>query len=63
MEMSCHNNHVRKTTTAIPISAKLPQSSIINEDKKAINTLKEDTSITILPAAKGRVTVITDNNI
>lgn len=48
-----------KITTAILIS-KLPQSSIINEEQKAINPVKKDTSITIRPAAKGRATLINE---
>uniref|UniRef100_A0A672HDU0 Reverse transcriptase domain-containing protein n=1 Tax=Salarias fasciatus TaxID=181472 RepID=A0A672HDU0_SALFA len=42
------------------IRSKLPPGNITKEERKAIHTLKNDKTITIIPADKGRVTVVMD---
>ncbi|KAJ0060592.1 hypothetical protein NL108_016444 [Boleophthalmus pectinirostris] len=51
---------LRNTVTGILKTAKLPRSNITKEERKAINHMKKDNTITILPADKGRTTVILD---
>ncbi|KAJ0059974.1 hypothetical protein NL108_017154, partial [Boleophthalmus pectinirostris] len=46
--------------TGILKTAKLPRSNITKEERKAINHMRKDNTITILPADKGRTTVILD---
>lgn len=43
-------------------TAKLPTSNITKEERKAITTLKKDKTITIIPANKGRTTVVMDTD-
>uniref|UniRef100_A0A3P8S1J5 Uncharacterized protein n=1 Tax=Amphiprion percula TaxID=161767 RepID=A0A3P8S1J5_AMPPE len=54
-------NHT-KLRPCILKSAKLPHSNITKQETKAIKSLKQDNSITILPVDKGRTTVIMDTD-
>ncbi|TWW62451.1 LIM zinc-binding domain-containing [Takifugu flavidus] len=49
---------IRLKVTAALASAKPPTSNITNEEKRAIASLAKDKNITILPADKGRCTVV-----
>ncbi|KAJ0057450.1 hypothetical protein NL108_006138 [Boleophthalmus pectinirostris] len=51
---------LRNTVTGILKTAKLPKSNITKKERKAINHMKKDNTIIILPADKGRTTVILD---
>ncbi len=66
-ELACHKiqdqgqkAELRNAVAGVLKSAKLPQSNITKEEEKAINSLKRDKTITILPSDKGRTTVIMD---
>ncbi|XP_054861960.1 uncharacterized protein LOC129347772 [Amphiprion ocellaris] len=49
---------IRLKVSAALSSAKLPPSNISAQEKRALTTLQKDPNITILPADKGRCTVI-----
>ncbi len=51
---------LHNAVTGILKTAKLPPSNISKEEEKAIKGLKTDKTITILPADKGRTTVVMD---
>ncbi|XP_071944743.1 uncharacterized protein [Antedon mediterranea] len=53
---------VRSKIVAIVKSTTLPPSNLTPKERKAINNLKKDKSILILPADKGRSTVILNTN-
>ena len=53
---------LRNTIAGILKSSKITQHNITIAEKKAIHTLKTDNNITILPADKGRTTVIMDTD-
>ncbi|XP_044151431.1 uncharacterized protein LOC122939429 [Bufo gargarizans] len=65
-EASIHSNKVphgedeqlRLKVSAALASAKPPPSNLTREERKAVTSLKKDTNITILPADKGRCTVV-----
>ena len=44
------------------LKTKVPQPNISQEEKEAFNSLKNDESIIVLPADKGRPTVVMDKN-
>ena len=50
--------NIRAKTSLILQKAKLPKKNLPAEQKKALHSLREDNSIIILPADKGRSTVI-----
>ena len=50
--------NIRAETNLILQKAKLPKKNLPTEQKKALHSLREDNSIIILPADKGRSTVI-----
>lgn len=49
---------LRSEMTGIQCSAKTPKSNIIKEKRQAINELKKEDSIIVLPANKGKATVV-----
>jgi len=49
-----------KLTTSTLQSASLPNSNLTPDEQKALKRLKTDENIVILPADKGRVTVVKD---
>uniref|UniRef100_A0A3Q1CXI0 H15 domain-containing protein n=1 Tax=Amphiprion ocellaris TaxID=80972 RepID=A0A3Q1CXI0_AMPOC len=57
-----HKSELRNAVAGILKSAKLPHSNITKQETKAIKSLKQDNSITILPVDKGRTTVIMDTD-
>uniref|UniRef100_A0A3Q1CM31 Reverse transcriptase domain-containing protein n=1 Tax=Amphiprion ocellaris TaxID=80972 RepID=A0A3Q1CM31_AMPOC len=57
-----HKSELRNAIAGILKSAKLPHSNITKQETKAIKSLKQDNSITILPADRGRTTVIMDTD-
>ena len=65
-ELACQSlNHntasrLRCDVTQVLKNAKLPKPNITLEQRKALDNLRKDDTITILPADKGRVTVIMD---
>ena len=65
-ELACQSlNHnaasrLRCDVTQVLKNAKLPKPNITLEQRKALDNLRKDGTITILPADKGRVTVIMD---
>uniref|UniRef100_A0A3P8RXA2 Uncharacterized protein n=1 Tax=Amphiprion percula TaxID=161767 RepID=A0A3P8RXA2_AMPPE len=60
--LTLHKSELRNTIAGILKSAKLPHSNITKQETKAVKSLKQDNSITILPADKGRTTVIMDTD-
>ena len=50
--------NIRAKTSLILQKAKLPKKNLPTEQKKALHSLREDNSIIILPADRGRSTVI-----
>lgn len=66
-ELACHKiqdqgkkAELRNTVAGILKKAKLPRSNVTKEEMKAVDALKKDQTITILPADKGRTTVVMD---
>lgn len=53
---------VRKDVNAILTAAEPPKSNITSGMRKALKSLKDDSSVTILPADKGRATVVLDTD-
>ena len=53
---------VRRNVNSILQKAKPPEPNITREMKQALKGLKEDKNITILPADKGRASVVLDKN-
>lgn len=51
---------LRNAVAGILKTAKLPQSNITKQERAAIDSLKKDKTITILPADKGRTIVVMD---
>ena len=51
---------VRQKVIGLLRKAKLPPSNITPSQREALNSLKKDTSVVILPADKGRATVLLD---
>lgn len=51
---------LRNAVAGILKSTKVPCSNVTKEERRAINTLKKDNTITIIPADKGRTTVVMD---
>ena len=49
---------LRARVTGVLKSAKSPKSNITKEERDALSELKKDNNITILPADKGRATVV-----
>ena len=49
---------VRRSQTEVEQSASLPNSNLTPDEQKALKRLKTDENIVILPADKGRVTVV-----
>ena len=52
--------NIRSRVTSTLQSASLPNSNLTPDEKKALKRLKTDENIVILPADKGRVTVVMD---
>ena len=53
---------MRRNVNSILQKAKPPEPNITREMKQALKGLKEDKNITILPADKGRASVVLDKN-
>ena len=53
-------DNIRSTVTSTLQSASLPNSNLTPDEQKALKRLKTDENIVILPAEKGRVTVVMD---
>ena len=53
-------NVARKTIIGVLSKTKIPATNITQEERKALKELKKDESIIILPADKGKATVILD---
>ena len=53
-------DNIRSRVTSILQSASLPNSNLTPDEQKALKRLKTDENIVILPADKGRVTVVMD---
>ena len=53
-------DELRTCINASILSAKVPKSNLTKEEVCALNALRKDNSVTILPADKGRCTVIFD---
>ena len=54
-------DNIRSRVTSTLQSASLPNSNLIPEEQKALKRLKTGENIVILPADKGRVTVVNNN--
>ncbi|XP_072016889.1 uncharacterized protein [Amphiura filiformis] len=55
-------DELRAQVTACLVNAKLPPSNISKEQRTAISTLGKDNNILVLPADKGRCTVVLDKS-
>ena len=53
-------DNIRSRVTSTLQSASLPNSNLTPDELKALKRLKTDENIVILPADKGRVTVVMD---
>ena len=68
IESAFRNNKVNSATairtkvTACLSSAKLPASKLAKDEKKAIHNLAREKDIIVLPADKGRCTVVLDSS-
>ena len=49
-----------KAATLLSNAKRNPENNITSEERKALRALKDDENITILPADKGRATVVMD---
>jgi hypothetical protein len=57
---SAQAEEIRRETSKVITHAKLPTSNITAEERLSLKSLREDKSIIILPADKGRMTVVMD---
>ena len=53
-------DHIRSRIASTVQSASKPDKHLTKDEQKALKRLKNDNNIVILPADKGRVTVVTD---
>ena len=53
-------DNIRSRTASTIQSASLPDSNLTKDERQALKRLKTDENIVILPADKGRVTVVMD---
>ena len=53
-------DNIRAKTSLVLQKASPPEDNLSKKQRQALHSLKEDTEITILPADKGRATVILD---
>ena len=66
MHWSCHSKEMTQSPIfksrliVVSQSASLPSSNLTPDEQKALKRLKTDEDIVILPADKGRVTVVID---
>ena len=56
-------DNIRSRVTSTLQSASLPNNNLTTDEQKALKRLKTGENIVILPADKGRVTVVNINNI
>ena len=54
--------NIRAKTSLVLQKASPPKDNLSKKQRRAVHSLKEDKEITILPADKGRATVILNNN-
>ncbi|XP_072051644.1 uncharacterized protein [Amphiura filiformis] len=59
---SCVAEELRTKVNSCLVNAKLPHSNISNEQREAIVALNQDSDILVLPADKGRCTVVIDKS-
>ena len=55
-------DNIRSRIASTLQSASLPDNNLTNDERQALKRLKTDKDIVILPADKGRVTVVMENN-
>ena len=63
LSLSCNDLpdiNIRSRVTSTLQSASLPNSNLTTDEQRALKRLKTDQNIVILPADKGRVTVVMD---
>ncbi|XP_066267585.1 uncharacterized protein [Branchiostoma lanceolatum] len=58
--MPCHLNRTASSSDCVMKTAKLPKSNITKQERDALKELRKDKNVLILPADKGKATVLMD---